>query len=275
MSIMSSESPLQIDVLGIIKSKNPKAAKRIPRFIIRYLERIIHQQELNEFLKDRHGLVDMDFVRSAIEYMNLSIEFSGFEHVPQNGRFVFAANHPLGGLESLVFMEIISQKFNNFVFVVNDILMALKPMSGLFIPVNKVGSQSRDSVDKVNSAYSSEKQILFFPAGLVSRRTKGKIVDPPWQKSFVSKAIESKRDIVPVYIEGRNSNFFYRLANFRKFLGIKTNIEMLYLVDEMVKQRGNTIKIVFGKPIPYTTFDKSKTYIEWAAYLKDIVYSMK
>lgn len=272
---MSSESPLQIDVLGIIKSKNPKAAKRIPRFVIRYLERIIHQQELNEFLKDRHGLADMDFVRSAIEYMNLSIEFSGFENVPQNGRFVFAANHPLGGLESLVFMEIISQKFNNFVFVVNDILMALKPMSGLFIPVNKVGSQSRESVDKVNSAYSSEKQILFFPAGLVSRRTKGKIVDTPWQKSFVSKAVESERDIVPVYIEGRNSNFFYRLANFRKFLGIKTNIEMLYLVDEMIKQRGNTIRIVFGKPIPYTTFDKSKTYIEWAAYLKDIVYLMK
>ncbi|MBN2779000.1 MAG: 1-acyl-sn-glycerol-3-phosphate acyltransferase [Bacteroidales bacterium] len=272
---MTSESPLQIDVLGIIKSKNPKAAKRIPRFVIRYLERIIHQQELNKFLKDRQGLVDMDFVRSAIKYMDLSIEFSGFENIPSGGKFLFAANHPLGGLESLVFMEIISQKFDNFVFVVNDILMALKPMSGLFIPVNKVGSQSRESVDKVNSAYSSEKQILFFPAGLVSRRTRGKIVDPPWQKSFVSKAVESKRDIIPVYIEGRNSNFFYRLANFRKFLGIKTNIEMLYLVDEMVKQKGNTIKIVFGKPIPYTKFDKSKTYIEWAAYLKDIVYSMK
>ncbi|MDD4148647.1 MAG: glycerol acyltransferase [Bacteroidales bacterium] len=272
---MADDKSLHIDVRGIISSKNSRVARRIPRFIIRYLEKILHQDELNKFLDELPGVENMDFVRECISYMELGIEYSGFENIPKDGRFVFASNHPLGGLESAVLMDVISRKFDSFVFVVNDLLMALKPVNDLFVPVNKVGSQSRESVDKVNAAYSSDKQILFFPAGLVSRKVKGKIVDPTWQKSFVSKAVETKRDIVPVYIDGRNSNFFYRLAQFRKFFRIKMNIEMLYLVDETFKQKGRTIKIIFGEPISYTHFDKSQTYLQWAEYLKNIVYSLK
>lgn len=188
---------------------------------------------------------------------------------------MFASNHPLGGLESVVLMDIVSKKFDDFVFIVNDLLMALKPMNSLLVPVNKVGAQTREGVTKVNAAYNSEKQILFFPAGLVSRKIDGQIVDTTWQKSFVSKAVETKRDIIPVYIAGRNSNFFYRLARLRKFFRIKVNIEMLYLVNETFKQKGRTIKIVFGEPISYTFFDKSRTYLEWAEYLKKKAYSLK
>jgi len=272
---MSGEDLLQIDVRSIIGSKNPKTLKRIPRFIIRYLERIIHQDEINAFLRENPDKKNLDFVDVGIEFMELGIDYRGFENVPEEGRFVFAANHTLGGLESVVLMQIVAKKYKDFVFVVNDLLMALKPISGLFVPVNKLGGQSRDSVKKINEAYESDKQILFFPAGLVSRKKRGKIEDPPWQKTFVSKAIETKRDIIPVYIDGRNSNFFYRLANLRKFLGIKTNIEMLYLVNEMFKQRGRTITITFGKPIPYSTFDKTKSYKEWAEFLKRKVYDMR
>ncbi|MDD2635119.1 MAG: 1-acyl-sn-glycerol-3-phosphate acyltransferase [Bacteroidales bacterium] len=272
---MSDKKPLYIDVREIISSKNQKLGRRIPRCVIRYLEKILHQDEINEFLKTCPGLEGMDFVRKTISFMQLGVEYAGFENIPKEGRFVFASNHPLVGLESVVLMDIVSKKFDNFVFVVNDLLMALKPMNMLFVPVNKVGGQTRESVAKVNAAYKSDKQILFFPAGLVSRKIKGKVIDTTWQKSFVSKAVETKRDIVPVYIEGRNSNFFYRLAKLRKFFRIKTNIEMLYLVNETFKQKGKTIKIVFGEPVPYAFFDKSKTFLQWADYLKKKVYSLK
>lgn len=273
--IMADEKPLYIDVREILSSKNQKLARRVPRFVIRYLEKIIHQEELNNFFKTRAGIENMDFVREMISYMELGIEYSGFENISKDGRFVFASNHPLGGLESVVLMDIVSKKFDHFVFIVNDLLMALKPMNSLLVPVNKVGAQTREGVEKVNAAYSSEKQILFFPAGLVSRKINGQIVDTTWQKSFVTKAVETKRDIIPVYIEGRNSNFFYRLARLRKFFRIKVNIEMLYLVNETFKQKGRTIKIVFGEPISYTFFDKSRTYLEWAEYLKKKAYSLK
>jgi len=272
---MTESELLQIDVEGVIRAKNPKLAKRVPGFIIRYLKRIIHQNEINELLKNNRGVTGLDFVNACINHMELKIEVKGFENVPESGRFVFAANHPLGGLESIVLMKVVSSKFSGFVFVVNDILMALKPLAVLFVPVNKHGSQSRESINKINDAYTSNKQILYFPAGLVSRKIKGKIVDLAWQKSFVSKAIETERDVIPVYIEGRNSRFFYNLARLRKFFGIKSNIEMLYLVDETVKQRGKTIKLIFGKPVSYKTFDKTKNAAEWAAYLRDLTYSLK
>jgi putative hemolysin len=218
---------------------------------------------------------NLDFVDSVIKYMDLKIVVKGFENVPKSGRFVFAANHPLGGLESIVLMKVISEKFSDFTFVVNDILMVLTPLSGLFVPINKHGSQSREGLNRINEAYSSNRQLLYFPAGLVSRKIKGKIIDLKWQKSFVSKSIEYDRDIVPVYIDGNNSRFFYNLSNLRKFFGIKVNIEMLYLVDEMIKQKGKTISLTFGEPIPTSIFDKSKNISDWADYLRDLTYSLK
>jgi putative hemolysin len=148
-------------------------------------------------------------------------------------------------------------------------------MKGIFIPINKHGGQTRQGVEYINSVYQSDFQLLYFPAGLVSRKIKGKIVDLQWQKSFVGKAVSSQRDIIPVFIDGRNSRFFYNLAKFRKIFRIKANIEMLFLADEMMKQKGQTIKLIFGKPIPFSTFDKSKTPQEWADYLKDLTYSLK
>jgi putative hemolysin len=272
---MSESEILKVDVEGILKAKNPALAKKLPRFLIRYLKRIVHQDEVNSFMEANRENYNLDFVDSVIKYMDLKIVVKGFENVPKSGRFVFAANHPLGGLESIVLMKVISEKFSDFTFVVNDILMVLTPLSGLFVPINKHGSQSREGLNRINEAYSSNRQLLYFPAGLVSRKIKGKIIDLKWQKSFVSKSIEYDRDIVPVYIDGNNSRFFYNLSNLRKFFGIKVNIEMLYLVDEMIKQKGKTISLTFGEPIPNSIFDKSKNISDWADYLRDLTYSLK
>jgi putative hemolysin len=197
------------------------------------------------------------------------------ENIPESGRFIFASNHPLGGLDGMVFMDIVGRVHPNLKFIVNDLLLNIKNLEPVFIPVNKHGRQSIEYARLIEDAYASDIQILYFPAGLCSRKTKGQIIDLPWHKSFIAKAVQYKRDIIPAYFEGSNTNFFYNLANLRKSLGIKANVEMLYLVNEMYKQRGKPIKLTFGKPIPYTTFDQSKSTTEWAAYVRDVIYSMK
>ncbi|MBR5982776.1 MAG: 1-acyl-sn-glycerol-3-phosphate acyltransferase [Bacteroidales bacterium] len=271
---MSENKPMRVDVAEIIRAKSPKLAKKIPRFVVNILRRIVHENDVNEILTIANGATGIDFVNIGVKCLELKRKVTGLENIPSNGRFIFVANHPLGGLESLVMMQTIDEKFSDFMFVVNDLLMAMEPLRPVFIPINKVGKQSRSNAEQLNALYASDKQVLYFPAGLCSRKIKGKIVDLQWQKNFINKAVEYQRDIIPIYIDGRNSNFFYRLANWRKRLKIKFNIEMLFLVDEMFKQRGQTISLTIGKPIPYTTFDKSKTPTEWAEWVKEETYKM-
>ncbi|MDR2835835.1 MAG: glycerol acyltransferase [Bacteroidales bacterium] len=272
---MEEEKLLQIDVEEIIKTKSASTYKKIPKVVIRYLKKILHQDEINEFLKIQKGIIDLKFVEESIKFVGINLVMDGFENIPNAGKFIFVANHPLGGAESLLMMKTVSQKYKEMFFIVNDLLMFLTPLKNIFIPVNKLGGQSRKHAELINQAYFSEKQILYFPAGLCSRKIKGKIVDLEWQKNFIIKAIESQRDIVPIYIDGKNSDFFYNLAKLRKFLGIKFNIEMLFLVNEMFKQRGKTVTIRIGKPISFTEFNNSKTPIQWAQVVKDRVYKIK
>ena len=271
---MTESKPMQVDVAEIIRAKSPRRAKKMPRFVINLLRRLVHEKDVNEILAKADGATGIDFVNVGVECLELKRQVSGMENIPSEGRFIFVANHPLGGLESLVMMQTINEKFSDFMFVVNDLLMALEPLRPVFIPINKVGKQSRTNAEQLNELYASDKQVLYFPAGLCSRKIKGEIVDLPWQKNFIVKAVEYQRDIIPIYIGGQNSNFFYRLANWRKRLKIKFNIEMLFLVDEMFKQRGQTITLTIGKPIPYTTFDKTKTPMDWAEWVKKETYKM-
>lgn len=261
-----------INVENILKTKNPKLEKIIPGFVVKYLKRIVHEQEINDFLSRTQNVNNLEFVEECVKYLDLHSVIKGFEKVPSSGRYIFVANHPLGGLESLILMSSVSQKYENIVFFVNDILMEIKQFGDLFAPVNKHGFQSRESILKFNSLFKSDKQILYFPAGLCSRKINGQIKDLQWHKTFINKAIETQRDVIPVFVDGRNSNFFYNLSKIRHFFGIKANIEMLYLVDEMYKQRGNTISLTFKDPIPHTVFDTYRTASEWALYVKEIVY---
>ncbi len=272
---MATENKVfQINIEEIIKTKNPKLAKRLPKFIINRIKKIIHQDEVNQTLRNHKDKYGLEFVKAVLDDFKITIKLQGEENIPENGRFIFAANHPLGALESLVMMYAVSKHFEKVRFLVNDILLNLKNFDPLFVPINKHGSQSRSAMELIDKAYDSDAQILYFPAGLVSRRNKGKIEDPEWKKSFIVKAKKHQRDIIPVFLTGRNSNFFYNLASFRKLIGIKANIEMFFLSNEAFKQKGKTITVFFGKPVSYTTFDKSKSLPEWAQYVKKIVYSM-
>lgn len=270
----SEQSPENIDIDAIFKKKNPGLYKLLPGFVLNYIKRTIHQDELNEILlrfNDKYGL---DFIHSALEQMGIEYTVSGEGNIPGQGRNIFVSNHPLGGLDGLVFMDIIGKYHKNVKFIVNDLLLNLKNLKPVFIPVNKLGRQSIEYARKIEDLYRSDNQILYFPAGLCSRRTGNKIKDLEWKKNFIKKTIEYKRDVVPVHFEGENSAFFYRLANFRKMLGIKANIEMFYLPDEMFRQHKNIINVTIGKPIPWSHFDKSKTHAEWTLHVKEIVYGL-
>jgi 1-acyl-sn-glycerol-3-phosphate acyltransferase len=261
-----------IDLENVFRDKNPKVARWIPGFVYSFLRKTIHEKEINDFLFNHKELFGLDFVNAIIKNFRVNVEVTGEVNIPSKGRYIIASNHPLGGLDGVALMHVIGQTRKDIVFPVNDILLYLMNLQELFIPINKHGSNN-ENVELIQKTFASDKMILYFPAGLVSRKQKGRIKDLEWKKTFISKAKQYHRDIVPVYIEGRNSNFFYNLANLRKRLNIKANIEMLFLPDEMYKQKDKTIKISIGAPIPVDTFDKRFNYSEWAGIVKEYIYN--
>jgi putative hemolysin len=273
--IAEMNEPLKLDVESILTSKNPALRKALPGFVLNYLKRIVHQDELNAFLRQYGHLRDADLIEAGLKEFNIRYSVSGTENIPSSGRFVFVSNHPLGGLDGLVFINEISKYFQDIKFPVNDILLNIKNLSGIFLPINKHGSQSREAASKIEEAFASACQILYFPAGLCSRKTRGVIKDLEWHKSFISKAINHKREIIPAYFSGRNSEFFYKLSNFRKLIGIKANIEMLYLADEMFRQKDKEIRLTFGKRIGWETFDRSRSVQEWTEWVRERCYELE
>lgn len=270
-----NQTPLILDLDKVLEEKAPKIYNRIPRFAINYLKRKVHIDELNEILRIYADKEGVDFMQAVVGYFNLKLDVYGLENIPQEGRFIFASNHPLGGLDGICLSAVIGEKYNKKIkYVVNDVLYFIRNLQPIFLPVNKFGRQSKLATTTLNEAYDSDDQIITFPAGLCSRKQKGKIYDPPWQKNFIAKAIESKRDVVPVYFDAKNSNFFYNFANIRKSLGVKFNIEQILLPDEMFKNRNTNFSITFGEPIPYSHFDNSKNYSQWAEYVKNIAYNL-
>lgn len=266
---------LLIDVEQVFASKNPALLKIIPKFVINYLKRIVHQDEINKFLSEKGHLKGAKFGRAILDDLfGAKYTTIGLDKLPSEGRFIFASNHPLGGLDGIALLVAVSEKFADLKFPVNDILLNLKPLDNIFVPVNKHGGHSKDAARLIEEAYKSNAQILMFPAGLVSRKQKGIIRDLEWKKNFVRKAIQHQRDIIPVHITGRNTNFFYRLANLRKLLGIKSNIEMLYLPDEMFKQFNENLTIRFGEPISWKTIKETGDLETWTRKIKDMSYEL-
>ena len=264
-----------IDIEKIIRDKNPRLLKWMPRFIIRYLKRTLHEEEVNTALVEYKDLSGYEFCKKIIERFNITVKVEGLENVPKTGGAIFACNHPLGGFDALAIVQEIYPVRPDMKFVVNDILLSLPNLKGMFQGVNKHGTNTKESLEELNRLFESDRAIFVFPAGLVSRRTNWVVEDLEWMKTFITRSKKYERDVIPVYIDGKLSNFFYGLSNIRKFLRIKANFEMLYLVDELFKQRNKIITIRFGKPIPHTTFDKTKKDPEWAQWVKQKVYDMR
>ncbi|MDR1646293.1 MAG: 1-acyl-sn-glycerol-3-phosphate acyltransferase [Tannerellaceae bacterium] len=265
-----------IDVKEVLREKAPALASKLPRFVINYLIRIVHQDEVNDVLTRYHDKDGVDFMTELLHYFDLKLELIGEDNIPREGRYIYASNHPLGGLDGVCLSAVLGNYYNGKIrYFVNDILLFIPNLRSIFIPVNKHGQQDKRTAFLTDEAYTSDNQIITFPAGFCSRKRKGEITDLEWKKSFIRKAVEYQRDIIPVYFEGKNSNFFYHLANLRKKIGVKTNLEMLYLSDELFKSKHSTFRIHFGKPIPWQTFDHSKKITEWATWVREHAYNLK
>ena len=265
---------MQIDVGQVIFSKNPKLKRYIPRFVINRIEKIIHQDELNEILMKYGHLQGVDFVTSTLKHLKITYRAYGFEKLDRNRRYIIVSNHPLGGLDGMVIIEIFGRIFEKVKFVVNDLLYHVEPLKPIFLPVNKFGKQSQEAAKKIDESYRSDDQILYFPAGLCSRLIHGGITDLPWKKSYLTQALKYERDILPIYIGGANSRLFYRFAKLRAALGIKFNIEQLLLPHEMFKKSGSSFDIYAGDPIPYREL-VSRPVAEWNGIIRQKVYSLK
>jgi putative hemolysin len=265
-----------INVRELLAAKAPVLARYAPRFAVDWLVRIVHEREVNEILEKYRDKDGVAFMTALLDYFDVYPELAGDDNIPAEGRYIFASNHPLGGMDGICLSAVLGNWYEGCIrYPVNDLLLFLPNLRSIFVPVNKHGKQGRHSARLMAEAYASDHQIITFPAGKCSRRRHGKIADPPWKKSFVQKAVEYKRDVVPVFFGGRNSNFFYRLANIRSALGIGLNIEMLYLADELFRAKHCRFVIRFGKPIPWQVFDDSRSWSEWADYVRTRVYSLE
>ena len=270
---MSSEA-MRIDVDKVLRERLPKHYRYIPRFAVRWLERTIGQNQLNAILLKMAGKNSVDAATAALDEMDITVRATGLEQLPE-GRYMFVSNHPLGGLDGLALISLLGNRYDkNIKFLVNDLLMAVEPLRGVFLPVNKYGSQSRAAATQIEEALKSDAQFITFPAGLCSRmQPDGTIADLPWQKAAVAHAVNYQRDIVPIYFDAHNSRFFYRFAKWRKKLGIKFNIELIFLPKEMIKQCGATLRVFIGEPIPWDSLDARAPKRE-AARLRDLVINM-
>ena len=260
-----------IDVEEVL---GPKLMKKLPRFAINFIKRRIHQDEINELIMSVEHYCGAEFFPDALEYIGIRYQVRGIENLDKSKKYLFACNHPLGGPEGLIIGTVFNKIYDGKAFKVpsNKIMMHLKPLREFFIPINVVSSkQSRDLGTKITEMFESDSQVIIFPAGLCARKFKGKVTEMPWKKMFVTQARKHERDIVPVHISGYNSRRFFFFCWLSKILKLKFNLGMLFLVDEVFNKKGKEFIVTIGKPIPYTTLDKSKTDLEWAAEIKDIV----
>ena len=275
---MNSITEKTIDISDILRGKMGSKAKFVPSPLVKWLKHIVHQDEVNKYLWDSRHLTGVEWLEDCMRYLDMTLEIVGKENLPDkdDGKlYTFVSNHPLGGEDGVALGAVIGRHYDGrFRYLVNDLLMNLPGLAPLCILINKTGSQSRSFPAMVEAGFRSDNHMLMFPAGLCSRRINGEIRDLPWKKTFITKSVETHRDVVPIHFGGRNSDFFYTLANVCKALGIKFNIAMLFLVDEMYKNVHKSFRIAIGKPIPWQTFDKSRTPAQWAQYVQDEVYKL-
>ena len=267
-----------INIDKILASKMGNKAKFVPRPLVMWLKKIVHQDEVNKYLWESRHLTGTEWLEECVRYLDMTIELVGEENLPDknDGRlYTFVSNHPLGGEDGVALGAIIGRHYDGkFRYLVNDLLMNLPGLAPVCIPINKTGSQSRNFPAMVEAGFKSDNHMLMFPAGICSRKRGNEIRDIAWKKTFIAKSVEYQRDVVPIHFGGQNSPFFYKLANFSDNYLKKVNLAMLFLVDEMYKNVHKTFRVAIGKPIPWQTFDKSKTATQWAQYVQDIVYKL-
>ncbi len=265
----------EIDIGAVLKEKAPRLARWVPRPFVSWLRRTVREAEINHILRNYWELPPQQFIRACFREWQVGYTVEGLDRLDSQGRYLFAANHPFGGMDGMMLADKLIDRFGDARVVVNDLLMHVEPLRPLWIPVNKHGAQNAAYARRMEEEFFGDRPILTFPAGLCSRRIDGRITDTEWKVSFLKKAYASRRQIVPVFVEGRLSNFFYNVDRLRKMLGIRFNIEMLWLPDEMFSQAGRRFRIVAGDPVDTAELQQYGSLREQTEYLRRKVYSLE
>lgn len=266
-----------INIEKAVRQKAPRQYPKIPKWVFRFAAWLVCQKEMNETITALRDVEGKDFAQGMCRRLNVKYELHGMENIPDQGRFIFVSNHPLGAFDGISYINVFGNKYPKFKVIVNDLLMYIVALRPVFLPVNTLGKQKREDMEAINDAYNDpDTQIMSFPAGFCSRYIDGRIQDVEWKKSVITQAIESQRDVIPMHFEGRNSFTFYALEWIRRKLGMKFNIGLILLPWQMMKTaRNKKFTITVGQPIPWQTFtDKSKTPSEWAQWLRSQSYSL-
>lgn len=265
-----------IDLDTVIRKQENKMVRNLPQFVINLIKRIVRQKSLNKLIINNREKFGVEFVEACMTDNNTTFDVRGLESIPENGRYIFVSNHPLGAADYGSLAVTLSKRFQKLKVLANEVLTYVDNFRGLFLPVSVFGKTSEKSKEAIEEAMSSaDTQVLTFPAGTVSRKYKGKVIDSEWHRSFIRNAIEHKREIIPIYVDAVNSRLFYFVSGLRKSLRIKLNIEVFMIPAEFFKKKNKTIPVYVGKPIPASTFDDSKTHLEWAQFVKEHVYQLK
>ncbi len=265
----------QIDIGAVLAEKAPRAARWIPRPLVEWLRRTVHEKEINHILAEYWTLPPQEFIRACFRDWKVAYSAQGLERLDPKGRYLFVSNHPFGGMDGMMLADKLIDRFGDVRVVVNDLLMHVEPLRPLWLPVNKLGAQNAEYARRMEEAFFGDVPILTFPAGLCSRRIDGRITDTEWKTNFLKKAYASQRQIVPLFVEGRLSNFFYRFSRLRKSLGVKFNIEMLWLPDEMFAQAGKHFRIVAGEPVPFSELQPLGSLREQVEYIRKKTYFLE
>ncbi|MCH4148156.1 MAG: glycerol acyltransferase [Prevotella sp.] len=275
---MSDNIEKTIDIDKVLRGKMGDKTKYVPVFVVSWLKHIVHEDKVNKFLWESRHETGTAWLTECVHYLDMTLQIEGKENLPDkdDGKlYTFVSNHPLGGADGVALGSIIGQHYDGkFRYLVNDLLLNLPGLKPVSIGINKTGKQGRAFPAMVEAGFQSDNHMLMFPAGLCSRNINGEIHDLPWKKTFISKSVEYHRDVVPIHFGGQNSDKFYRIANLCKTLHLKVNIAMLFLVDEMYKNVHKTFRVAIGKPIPWQTFDNTKTPMEWAKIVENKVYEL-
>ena len=263
-------------LLDVEKVLGPKLMKKLPRFAVNFFKRRIHQDEINDCIMHAEHYKGAGFFDEALKYVDITFQIRGEENLDPGKKYLFAGNHPLGGPEALIIGSVFRRIYGDgFKVPVNHLLANLKPLNEFFVPVRVYGSnRNRELGEQIADMFRSDYQVLVFPAGMCARKIKGKVTEMPWKKMFITQSRKFERDVVPIHISGFNSRRFFFFTKLSTFLKLKFNLGMIFLVDELFNKKGQEFVVTFGKPVPYTTFDKAKTDLQWAAEIKDQVEAL-
>ena len=262
-------------LLDLNEILGPKMSAKLPGFVKSFFARRLHIKQINDCIMKAEHYAGAGFFDEALDYIGITYKVRGEENIDLSKKYLFACNHPLGGPEALIIGSIFRKIYGDgFMVPSNQILYNMKHLQEFFVPVSVGGRQGRDIAAKVASMFESGRQVLVFPAGLCAKSIKGVVTEMPWKKMFITQARKYQRDVVPVHISGHNSKWYFFLSWLSRTLKLKFNLGMIYLVDELFKQRGNEFVITFGKPIEYDRFDKTKTDLQWADEVKNIVKNL-